>query len=164
MFKILAYGLPALPLASLYFSIYVLIGEFYFKNYGLALSIIGSIFIIIKLFDAFTDPIMGYISDNFPLRFGKRKPWVLIGGILFIFSTWMLFVPIYQSVDVEYFFFWLFISAIGWTIAYAPYYAMGAELSMDYLERSKVTFCRELFTILGIIFASLLYSISFDFE
>lgn len=164
MFKILAYGLPALPLASLYFSIYVLIGEFYFKNYGLALSIIGSIFIIIRLFDAFTDPIMGYISDNFPLRFGKRKPWVLVGGILFIFSTWMLFVPIYQSVDVEYFFFWLFISAIGWTIAYAPYYAMGAELSMDYLERSKVTFCRELFTILGIIFASLLYSISFDFD
>ncbi len=164
MLKILAYGLPALPLASLYFSIYVLIGEFYFKNYGLALSIIGSIFIIIRLFDAFTDPIMGYISDNFPLRFGKRKPWVLIGGILFIFSTWMLFVPIYQSVDVEYFFFWLFISAIGWTIAYAPYYAMGAELSMDYLERSKVTFCRELFTILGIIFASLLYSISFDFD
>ena len=164
MFKILAYGLPALPLASLYFSIYVLIGEFYFKNYGLALSVIGSIFIIIRLFDAFTDPIMGYISDNFPLRFGKRKPWVLIGGILFIFSTWMLFVPIYKSVDVEYFFFWLFISAIGWTIAYAPYYAMGAELSMDYLERSKVTFCRELFTILGIIFASLLYSLSFDFD
>ena len=164
MFKILAYGLPALPLASLYFSIYVLIGEFYFKNYGLALSIIGSIFIIIRLFDAFTDPIMGYISDNFPLRFGKRKPWVLIGGILFIFSTWMLFVPIYKSVDIEYFFFWLLISAIGWTIAYAPYYAMGAELSMDYLERSKVTFCRELFTILGIIFASLLYSLSFDFD
>ena len=164
MFKILAYGLPALPLASLYFSIYVLIGEFYFKNYGLALSIIGSIFIIIRLFDAFTDPIMGYISDNFPLGFGKRKPWVLIGGILFIFSTWMLFVPIYKSVDVEYFFFWLLISAIGWTIAYAPYYAMGAELSMDYLERSKVTFCRELFTILGIIFASLLYSLSFDFD
>ena len=164
MFKILAYGLPALPLASLYFSIYVLIGEFYFKNYGLALSVIGSIFIIIRLFDAFTDPIMGYISDNFPLRFGKRKPWVLIGGILFIVSTWMLFVPIYKSVDVEYFFFWLFISAIGWTIAYAPYYAMGAELSMDYLERSKVTFCRELFTILGIIFASLLYSTSFDFD
>ena len=164
MSKILAYGFPALPLASLYFGIYVLIGEFYFENYGLALSVIGSIFIIIRLLDAFTDPIMGYISDNFPLRFGKRKPWVLIGGTVFIFSTWMLFVPIYKSVDVEYFFFWLFISAIGWTIAYAPYYAMGAELSMDYLERSKITFCRELFTIFGIIFASLLYSISFDFD
>ena len=164
MFKILAYGLPALPLGSLYFSIYVLIGEFYFVNYGLALSVIGLIFIIIRLFDAFTDPIMGYISDNFPSRFGKRKPWVLIGGTVFIFSTWMLFVPINQSVDVEYFFFWLLISAIGWTVAYAPYYALGAELSMDYLERSKVTFCRELFTILGIIFASLLYSISFDID
>ena len=55
-------------------------------------------------------------------------------------------------------------ATFGWTVAYAPYYAMGAELSMDYLERSNVTFCRELFTILGIVIASLLYSISFDFE
>ena len=105
----------------------------------MALSVIGSIFIIIRLFDAFTDPIMGYISDNFPLRFGKRKPWVLIGGTVFIFSTWMLFVPIYKSVGVEYFFFWLFISAIGWTVAYAPYYAMGAELSMDSVSYKHLT-------------------------
>ena len=164
MFKILAYGFPALPLASLFFSIYVLLGEFYFENYGLSLYVIGLIFIIVRLFDAFSDPIMGYISDNFPLRFGKRKPWVLIGGTIFIASAWMLFVPLYQSVEVQYFFFWLLISAIGWTVAYAPYYAMGAELSTDYLERSKITFCRELFTILGIIIASLLYSTSYDFE
>ena len=105
MFKILAYGFPALPLASLFFSIYVLLGEFYFENYGLSLYVIGLIFIIIRLFDAFSDPIMGYISDNFPLRFGKRKPWVLMGGTIFIVSAWMLFVPLYQSVEVQYFFF-----------------------------------------------------------
>ena len=164
MLKILVYGFPSLPLASLYFSIYVLLGEFYFDNYGLSLSIIGSTFIVIRLFDAFSDPIMGYISDNFISKFGKRKPWVIIGGAIFVFSTWFLFVPIFNSVGFNYFFFWLLMATIGWTIAYAPYYAMGAELSMDYLERSNVTFCRELFTILGIVIASLLYSISFDFE
>ena len=164
MLKILVYGFPSLPLASLYFSIYVLLGEFYFDNYGLSLSIIGSTFIIIRLIDAFSDPIMGYISDNFISKYGKRKPWVIIGGTIFVFSTWFLFVPIFNSVGFNYFFFWLLMATIGWTVAYAPYYAMGAELSMDYLERSNVTFCRELFTILGIIIASLLYSISFDFE
>lgn len=164
MLKILVYGFPSLPLASLYFSIYVLLGEFYFDNYGLSLSIIGSTFIIIRLFDAFSDPIMGYISDNFISKYGKRKPWVMIGGTIFVFSTWFLFVPIFNSVGFNYFFFWLLMATIGWTVAYAPYYAMGAELSMDYLERSNVTFCRELFTILGIVIASLLYSISFDFE
>ncbi len=164
MLKILAYGFPSLPLASIYFSIYVLLGEFYFKIYGLSLSSIGLIFILIRLFDAFSDPVMGYISDNFPQKFGSRKPWVLIGGTIFIFSTWMLFVPIFQSVGISYFSFWLLISAVGWTVAYAPYYAMGAELTFDYLERSRVTFCRELFTILGIILASLLYSISIDFD
>ena len=164
MLKILVYGFPSLPLASLYFSIYVLLGEFYFDNYGLSLSIIGSTFIVIRLFDAFSDPIMGYISDNFISKYGKRKPWLMIGGTIFVFSTWFLFIPIFKSVGFNYFFFWLLMSTIGWTIAYAPYYAMGAELSMDYLERSNVTFCRELFTILGIVIASLLYSISFDFE
>ena len=164
MLKILVYGFPSLPLASLYFSIYVLLGEFYFDNYGLSLSIIGSTFIVIRLFDAFSDPIMGYISDNFISKYGKRKPWLMIGGTIFVFSTWFLFVPIFKSVGFNYFFFWLLMATIGWTVAYAPYYAMGAELSMDYLERSNVTFCRELFTILGIVIASLLYSISFDFE
>lgn len=164
MLKILVYGFPSLPLASLYFSIYVLLGEFYFDNYGLSLSIIGSTFIIIRLIDAFSDPIMGYISDNFISKYGKRKPWVIIGGTIFVFSTWFLFVPIFNSVGFNYFFFWLLMATIGWTVAYAPYYAMGAELSMDYLERSNVTFCRELFTILGIVIASLLYSFSFDFE
>jgi GPH family glycoside/pentoside/hexuronide:cation symporter len=164
LLKILVYGFPSLPLASLYFSIYVLLGEFYFDNYGLSLSIIGSTFIIIRLIDAFSDPIMGYISDNFISKYGKRKPWVIIGGTIFVFSTWFLFVPIFNSVGFNYFFFWLLMATIGWTVAYAPYYAMGAELSMDYLERSNVTFCRELFTILGIVIASLLYSISFDFE
>jgi len=164
LLKILVYGFPSLPLASLYFSIYVLLGEFYFDNYGLSLSIIGSTFIVIRLFDAFSDPIMGYISDNFISKYGKRKPWLMIGGTIFVFSTWFLFIPIFKSVGFNYFFFWLLMSTIGWTIAYAPYYAMGAELSMDYLERSNVTFCRELFTILGIVIASLLYSISFDFE
>ena len=164
MLKILVYGFPSLPLASLYFSIYVLLGEFYFDNYGLSLSIIGSTFIVIRLLDAFSDPIMGYISDNFISKYGKRKPWLMIGGTIFVFSTWFLFIPIFKSVGFNYFFFWLLMATIGWTIAYAPYYAMGAELSMDYLERSNVTFCRELFTILGIVIASLLYSVSFDFE
>ena len=105
MLKILVYGFPSLPLASLYFSIYVLLGEFYFDNYGLSLSIIGSTFIIIRLFDAFSDPIMGYISDNFISKYGKRKPWVMIGGTIFVFSTWFLFVPIFNSVGFNYFFF-----------------------------------------------------------
>ena len=54
-------------------------------------------------------------------------------------------------------------ATIGWTVTYAPYYAMGAELSMDYLERSNVTFCRGIYHLRYVI-ASLLYSVSFDFE
>ena len=161
MFKILAYGLPALPLASLYFSIYVLIGEFYFKNYGLALSIIGSIFIIIRLLDAFTDPIMGYLSDQIKSFTGGRKVWFLISLPLIMFGCWKLFVP-QEEIDINptYFVIYLSLLTIGWTIMWTPYYAMGAELSSRYVEKSYITLIRESFAILGIIISGILYSIA----
>ena len=163
--KILAYSLPSLPLAALYFGLYVLLGEFYSNEFGLSLSAIGLIFIVVRLFDAFSDPVMGYISDNFSTRFGRRRPWVLLGGLIFIYSVWMLFVPDSQTnIGIFYFAFWFAISTIGWTIAYSPYYALGAELSNDYIERSRITFFRELLALLGIVVASMLYSIGIDFE
>ena len=85
MLKILLYGFPSIPLASLYFSIYVLLGEFYFDNYGLSLSMLVQL-LLLRLIDAFSDPIMGYISDNFISKYGKRKPWVIIGGTIFVFQ------------------------------------------------------------------------------
>ena len=163
MTKILAYSLPSLPLAALYFSLYVLLGNFYFNEFSLSLSAIGLSFILVRLFDAFSDPVMGYVSDNFYTGFGKRKPWVLLGGCIFVYASWMLLVPDPDSeIGISYFVFWLLISTIGWTIMYSPYYALGAELSNDYSERSKITFCRELLALLGIVLASLLYSIGFD--
>ncbi len=163
MRKILAYSLPSLPLAGLYFGIYVLLGEFYSSEFGLSLFAIGWSFILVRLFDAFSDPIMGYVSDSFSTRFGKRKPWVLLGGGLFIYASWMLFIPKQTtSIEISYFILWLLISAIGWTIMYSPYYALGAELSDDYSERSRITFCRELFTLLGVVIACLLFSIGLD--
>ena len=103
--KILAYSLPSLPLAALYFGLYVLLGEFYSTEFGLSLSAIGLIFIVVRLFDAFSDPVMGYISDNFSTRFGRRRPWVLLGGLIFIYSVWMLFVPDSQTnIGIFYFY------------------------------------------------------------
>ena len=163
MFRILAYSLPSLPLASLYFAIYVLLGEFYSRQFDLSLSAIGLSFILVRLFDAFSDPVMGYLSDKFSTPFGKRRPWVLLGGGIFTYAAWMLLVPNQGTeVGIHYFVFWLVISTIGWTIAYSPYYALGAELSNDYMERSRITFSRELLALLGIIIASLLYSIGYD--
>ena len=163
MTRILAYSLPSIPLAALYFGVYILLGEFYSNVFGLSLSAIGTSFILIRLFDAFSDPVMGYVSDNFNTGVGKRKPWVLLGGGIFVYAAWMLFVPDLESeITIFYFAFWLFISTIGWTIMYSPYYALGAELSGDYSERSKITFCRELFVLFGIVLASLLYSIGFE--
>ena len=160
MLRVLIYSFPAWPLASLYFGVYVLLAEFYSSKFLLPLAALGLIFIFVRLFDAFSDPAMGYLSDVLVTRFGRRKPWVLLGGMIFIFSCWMLFLPDLEStINISYFAFWLIVSAIGWTIAYTPYYALGAELSTDYSNKNLITFGREFFSLVGIMTASLLYSV-----
>ena len=45
-------------------------------------ALIGTVLMLMRLWDAITDPIMGYISDNCKSKFGRRKPFLLIGSIL----------------------------------------------------------------------------------
>ncbi|MEC7230810.1 MAG: MFS transporter, partial [Verrucomicrobiota bacterium] len=49
---------------------------------GMSPALIGTVLMLMRLWDAITDPIMGYISDNCKSKFGRRKPFLLIGSIL----------------------------------------------------------------------------------
>ena len=155
--------MPALPLAALYFSIFVFLTEFYATAYGIQLAVLGFVYIFIRLLDAFSDPVVGVLSDKIKTRFGQRVPWVLVGCPIFLFSVWKLFVPDSAiEVDVYYLIFWLISATTGWTILYTPYQALGAELSDDYNEKARITFFRETFALIGTVVASVLYSIGWE--
>ncbi|NRD21280.1 MFS transporter [Winogradskyella eckloniae] len=94
-----------------------------------------------RIFDAITDPIMGYISDNTKSRFGRRRQYVFIGavimGIAFIFM-WQLFRE--NTLDYNFWYFLLtsFAFYLGLTIFSVPYVAMGYEMSNDFHERTSI--------------------------
>lgn len=157
--NILSYGFVATPLAALYFPVYIFLAEFYAKEYNLSLFGIGLVFIIVRLFDAFSDPIVGFISDRAMYWFRSRKPWLLIGAPLVMLSTWYLFYPsTEQDIEVTYLFVWLFLLTTGWTIVLTPYFSLGAEISSDYSERSRITLVREALALIGTVFAAILYA------
>jgi len=94
-----------------------------------------------RLFDAITDPIMGYISDNTKSRFGRRKPYIFIGAIL----SGVLFAVLWQlnpeNTQMYNFWYFLILSLVyltGNTIFSTPLIGLGYEMTSDYNERTRL--------------------------
>ncbi|MCH1471051.1 MAG: MFS transporter, partial [Flavobacteriaceae bacterium] len=94
-----------------------------------------------RIFDAITDPIMGFISDNTKSKWGRRNQYVLVGGIImgvaYIFM-WQLFKENTLQFNFWYFFIWSIIFYLGLTFFSVPYVAMGYEMSDDFHERTNI--------------------------
>jgi GPH family glycoside/pentoside/hexuronide:cation symporter len=94
-----------------------------------------------RIFDALTDPVMGYISDNTRSKWGRRKPYILIGSILTgltFMVMWQLYPESSQSYNFFYFLFFSLIFYIGYTIFATPLIGLGYEMSPDYNERTRL--------------------------
>ncbi len=155
--QLLAYSAPALPLAAMYFPVYVFLAEFYASEFGFSLGFIGAVYLAVRVFDAVSDPAMGAISDRLPTRWGRRRPWLAVGTPLVMVGVWFLFVP---PVDPSraWFATFLFLLTLGWTIILTPWYAWGAEMTGDYAERGRVTIWRDSIGLAGTILAAILYN------
>ncbi len=112
-------------------------------NLGLGMNpgLVGLLGALPRLTDAFTDPLMGYISDNTHTRWGRRRPYIFSGAIAagVIFALlWQL--PRGQS-ETFYFVFFLVGSILfyaGYTVFATPWVALGYELTPDYNERTRL--------------------------
>jgi Na+/melibiose symporter-like transporter len=138
------YGLPHLTHAIVILPMVLFIPSFYADDLALPLASVGAVIAISRLLDVFTDPIIGILSDRWHSRWGRRKPWLVLGTPLLVLSTWMLFVPD-KSVSVFYLFVWTSLLFFAFTLFDLPYKAWGAELSADYNERSRIAAWREAF-------------------
>ena len=111
------------------------------ENLGFPGWMLGIIFFLPRVFDAVTDPIMGFISDNTKSRWGRRRQYVFIGsvvmGISFIL-LWQLHKSDSINYNFFYFLFWSFLFYLGLTIFSVPYVAMGYEMSDDFHERTSI--------------------------
>lgn len=94
-----------------------------------------------RFFDAITDPIMGYISDNTKSRFGRRKPYIFIGAILsgVLFAVlWQLNPDNSQMYNFWYFLILSMVYLIGNTMFSTPLIGLGYEMTFDYNERTRL--------------------------
>ena len=94
-----------------------------------------------RIFDAITDPIMGYISDNTKSKWGRRRQYVLTGAIVMGIAyivMWQLFKENSLQFNFWYFFLCSIVFYLGLTLFSVPYVAMGYEMSDDFHERTSI--------------------------
>ena len=145
------YGLPALPLAALTLPVYIYLPTFYAEQLGLGLAAVGLVLLAARVWDVATDPAIGLLSDRLSGRFGRR-PLVALGAPVVMTATWFLFVPP-TGADTVHLLLWSVVLYLGWTAMILPLHALGAELSPDYHERSRITAFREVSVLLGTLLA-----------
>ncbi len=147
-----AYGSLAFPLAAAFIALQVIVPTFYAQSTGLTLSEIGLVLLFARLWDMFTDPLIGYLSDRTPASLGKRKSWIIASTPLIALATWKLFNP-GEAATPLYLMIWTFVIYVAGTMAIVPMNAWGAELTDDYHERSRVTGVRAAFGLVGTLAA-----------
>ena len=148
-----AYSAPAFALSIPTIPAFIYLPTLYAETLGLA--IVGFTLLAARIFDVISDPLIGALSDNFNTRWGQRKPWIVIGAVIAGVSMMQLFSPP-SNVSVLHLLIWSIALYLGWTLIAIPYSAWGAELSHNYNQRTKITGCRELFTLTGILVAGAL--------
>ena len=152
--QIISYSALYMPVSMVLLPVGVYVLPFY-AELGMSMYLMSAIIFGARLSDAFTDPLVGVLSDRTKSRFGRRKPWVVVGSPLLMLSLYMLFVPPAEP-SAWYFGFWIVLLFLAFTIVDLPYHAWGAELTTDYDERTKVTARREQFHFMGTITFNLL--------
>jgi GPH family glycoside/pentoside/hexuronide:cation symporter len=159
---LLAYAGPAIPLAALTLPLYIIVPTFYSETLGVPLAAVGAALLLVRIVDALSDPVIGWLSDRTRTRFGRRRTLFLASLPLTAAAGLMLFSPP-AGAGAGYLALWGVVLSIGYTATLIAYAAWGAELAADYHERSRVAAFREAFTLGGSIIAiAVPFAIGFD--
>ncbi|MFW6283999.1 MAG: MFS transporter [Desulfosalsimonas sp.] len=152
-----AYSAPAFALALVGIPVYVYIPKFYTDVVGVNISALGAILLIVRLFDAFTDPVIGIFSDRLKTPMGRRRPLIAAGAVLTVIAIAFLFNPpgaMGADAAGMYFMALIFALFLFWTVVIVPYESLGPELTFDYHERTALFSMRDGALIAGTVIAA----------
>lgn len=142
-----SYGIGALG-KDLAYAIVASYLMFYFTDVvKLNPAFVGTLFLVARLFDAFNDPFMGMIVDNTRTKWGKFRPWILVGTII----NAVVIVFLFRKPDLEgtalyaYYSVMYILWGMTYTIMDIPYWSMIPSLSNDKEEREKISVIPRIF-------------------
>lgn len=118
---------------------------------GVPVGLAGTILMIAKIWDAITDPLMGFISDNTRGKWGRRKPYMFFGGISLLLAIFLVFLPVRDwGMSVDGFIGYILVMYLLWntcsTITQVPYCSMASDITPSFRERNNANTVKLVFT------------------
>ena len=152
----LAYAAPAFALAVVGIPVYVYIPKFYTDVVGINIAVLGYLMFSVRIFDAVTDPAIGYLSDRTQTRFGRRRPYIAAGSVLVAVAMFLLFNPpaVSKTMETVWFGVSIYFLFLFWTTVVVPFESLGPEITFDYHERTSLFGLRDGFLIAGTLAAA----------
>lgn len=154
----IAFGAPAVGAGYMYLLLSLYVMKFSTDVLLIAPAVMGAIFSLSRIWDAISDPLVGYFSDRTSSRLGRRRTWILLSSVPISIGFYAVFAPP-LGWDVNSLGWWMTFAVLGFysamTLFFVPHMALGAELSTNYHERSRLFGMRHIFYTLGSILSLL---------
>jgi GPH family glycoside/pentoside/hexuronide:cation symporter len=153
------YALASAPVIYAYVLVLVMYMKYAVDDLGASPAAVGSIFLVAKLWDAISDPMVGNLSDRTERPSGRRRPWLKASAPLLALFGVMAWAPP-GMLEGAGLIAWISLSILGFYTAYTifdvPHMALGAELSSDPAERNRIFGVRQVLRIVGMLLAATL--------
>ena len=151
-----SYGVAAAPPQFMYVLVLIMYLKYAVDDLGASAAAVGTIFLVAKLWDAISDPMVGNLSDRTTHRFGRRKAWLYLSAPLLCVFGIMIWAPP-TELEGPWLIAWITVATLGFYTAYTvfevPHMALGAELTFDGQQRNVVFGVRQAVRTLGMFAA-----------
>ena len=148
-----SYGIGAFGKDLVYAFVATYLMMFFTDEVGLSSVFVGGLFFVSRFWDAINDPIMGNIVDNTNTRWGKFRPWILIGTLINAIVLVLLFVNPTSFLSGKMVYVYCSVAYILWGMTYTimdiPYWSMIPSFTSDPAERDKMSVIPRIFATIG---------------
>ena len=148
--RVMAFASLSIPIAGVGLPLGVYLAPLYANEVGLGLEMTGLLFMLLRFWDIFTDPVMGYMVDRYRSPLGRVRHWILLSVPILGISTYFVYMPP-EGASGGYFIFWMLIFYVGFTLLQTSRSSWVPAIARDYDDRSRLFLWPEVISVLSML-------------
>lgn len=148
--RLAAFSTPCIPLAAMLMPVTAYLPNYYATDLGVSLVDLGWAFMIVRFFDLWFDPAFGLVMDRTNTRWGRYRPWFVIGAPIAMAAVYMLFMA-RPGITGGYILLWLIVGFIGQSMAQLGHMAWASVAAPGYDDRSRMFGWWQALSVAGMI-------------
>ncbi len=150
LWRVLAFATPTIPLAAMLMPVTAYLPNYYAQDLKVDLAELAWAFMAVRFFDLWFDPALGLLMDRTRSRWGRFRPWFVVGAPIAMLATYMLFMA-EAGIGGGYILLWLVVGFSGQSMSQLGHMAWAATVAPGYDERSRIYGWWQALTVGGMI-------------